>query len=239
MTDIGRFQQTLSRFMTQDQSTGADVDIDDGEIGSGIGAGIGKGTRDDRPTTTAEDGDLARRFADALRRVGMDDGKADDLAAKAEIRSPSEAPDQRDPARDAADILIASSSAPTGYQSPYDFVTAAAASPVAPGQATSERIAHMVEKALKAEMSPIPGKPVEIALKLTDVVPGLDGLTVSMQAGAIDVVLQRSAAIDGLEALRASAAGLAESLRQRFGKRIVRIYERQSVGPQGETEADA
>lgn len=234
MTDIGRFQQTFSRPLSQDPS-GADVDLDD----AGVGTGLGPGARDDRATTTAQDGDLARRFADVLRRAATDEAAGGDLDARAEVHVRPDAGDQPDPASDAATVLLASATAPTGYQSPYAFVTAAAA-PQSPGShATSERIAQMVETALKAEMAPIPGKPVEIALKLADVVPGLEGLTVSMQAGAIDVVLQRSAIIDGLEALRASAAGLAESLRQRFGKRIVRIYERASARSGGEAEGEA
>lgn len=235
MTDIGRFQQTFGRLMSQDQG-GADVDLDDADIGSGLGPG----TRDDRSATTnAQDGDLARRFADAMRRVGFDEATTGDLANKADVRTTADDADPRALDSGALEVLLASSAAPSGYQSPYAFVTAVSETHSTPAHATSDRIAQIVEKALKAEMAPIPGKPVEIALKLTDVVPGLDGLTVSMQAGTIDVVLQRAAGVEGLDALRASAAGLADSLRQRFGKRVVRIYERGDVRPGRETEAGA
>lgn len=229
MTDVGRFAG-FGRPMAGDRDGGPEIED----------AAIDLGLADDRRGAAGSNpSDLAARFAEALRR-SRGDAAVDDPARPDDGWSaarPDDEPGDTDP--DGAMVLLAASVAPATPVSPYAFVTAAETRDGPVGDAAAERIARLVETALRAEMTPTPGRPVEIALNLADLVPGLDGLTVSMAVGSIDVVLLRSADGRGLDALRAAAGGLAEGLRLRFGKRIVRVHERRSAAAgDGATEVE-
>jgi hypothetical protein len=87
----------------------------------------------------------------------------------------------------------------------------------------AERIARHVDMAIKAELRPHANAPVRINLAVEDV-PGLSGIVLSMTAAEIDLVLVRPAT--AAAALDTAAGDLADRLRNRFGKKVVRVYER-------------
>jgi hypothetical protein len=224
MSDIGRFS-SFGRSAGHDAE--ADVharrDKASADVATGKHAG-GQGH------WTASDAALSQRFADALRLADGVDGLTgrDDPTEAAEARD-TDPSRHEDPPPDGAQQLLAMSSLPAGYATPFALLAAPDTPTIRGGDAMADRINQLIDHAIRSDLAPLPGQPVEVALKLAGIVPGVDGLTVSMTSGAIDVVIQRSAAIEATDALRASAAGLADSLRQRFGKRIVRIYDRQPV----------
>jgi hypothetical protein len=144
-------------------------------------------------------------------------------------------------AEDAALRLIAVAHAPASFDPLNPAAAAAAAAPArsdAPArtEAIAERIATQVEQALKAELWTGAGRPVTLALPLDGMVDGLAGVTLTLSAGSLDIVLQRNGGVVSDDLIKA-AQGLAERLQARFARRTVRVLD--SVTADGGATAGA
>jgi hypothetical protein len=104
--------------------------------------------------------------------------------------------------------------------------------------AQSERIARMVEGALRAELSPVPGRPLTLsfeALRPGEAAGVVTGVSLTLQDGRLDVTLSRHPDETQDALFLAAAQALAERLGQRFPKRMVRVLEEAA----GAAERDA
>jgi hypothetical protein len=85
-------------------------------------------------------------------------------------------------------------------------------------------VAVRVEQAIRAELSHGLGGPISLKLPIGDLFPGIDAVTITMSADALDIGIQRSGA-EISDALLAAAQALADRLQARFSKRIVRVID--------------
>lgn len=189
-----------------------------GRFGRDASEGASVGDRGDQPTDRERafaSPELVDRFAALMhdRAGGERGGRADD--ERSEHRSgPLEPGD-----RLLATVDTGATLWPMGVDRPVPVD--AAVGPRETGRA--ERIARHVDMAIKAELRPHANAPVRINLAVEDV-PGLSGIVLSMTAAEIDLVLVRPAT--AAAALDSAAGDLADRLRNRFGKKVVRVYER-------------
>ncbi|WP_062012816.1 hypothetical protein [Aureimonas sp. AU4] len=171
------------------------------------GENLQSGTGLGESRTGGEEGDRLRRFAESLKRADANpDG--DDAAL----------PDPRllavaEPGRPAAVVV-----------SSLDGAAERRADALAQG----ERIARMVEGALRAELSPVPGRPLTLsfeALRPGEAAGAIAGVSLTLHEGMLDVTLRRNP--DGTQdaLFLQSAQALAERLGQRYPRRVVRVLE--------------
>jgi len=189
--------------------------------GGGDDLHAGTGRREDA-AAGGEGGERLRRFAESLKRADAKEA-GDGESARGEPRLLALA----EPGRPAV-AEAATGPADTGAERRADAV------------AQTERIARMVEGALRAELSPVPGRPLTVSLKALrpgETTGAIAALSLTLRDGMLDVVLRRAEAGGADDALFLQAAqALAERLGARFPKRVVRILEDESA-PRSTDEA--
>lgn len=110
------------------------------------------------------------------------------------------------------------------------FALAPSAPPTAVASVGTEQairisaLTQRVEEAIRAELYATPGQPIALKIDLTDLIPGLNSVTVSMTPEGIDVTLARTVGEASAELLQAAQA-LADRLQTRFAKRVVRVLD--------------
>ncbi len=134
--------------------------------------------------------------------------------------------DEADPFADARLLAVAETlPSPTGLPSFSDLAAPTAAPSTPTAAAMVATVTRHIEDAIRADMRPAKGEPLKLRLDFADGLAGLKGMTMSVTPTTLDVVLERSAG-DMSPDLLAATAILADRLRLRFGKRIVRILDR-------------
>lgn len=107
-------------------------------------------------------------------------------------------------------------------------------------QGVVDKIAQSVEQAVRADLRGAPGSAIRLHLQLDGPVEHIQGITVSLTADVLDITLVRPGGA-GSPALAAAAQELADRLRVRFSKRMVRIHDGSASAsePQGGMQAIA
>lgn len=207
------------------QRRGAERDLSGGlkrfhATGEDLHSGLGLGGES---RAGGEEGDRLRRFAESLKRA--------DAPAKGEAM----------PSADARLLAIAEPGRPAATVGEHQGAGEGATERRADALAQSERIARMVEGALRAELSPVPGRPLTLsfeALRPGEAAGAVAGVSLTLHDGMLDVTLRRTAG-DAEDALFLQAAqSLVERLAQRYPKRVVRVLEEDAVASERESVAD-
>jgi hypothetical protein len=124
--------------------------------------------------------------------------------------------------------LLAQSETTVPVSTLPSFADLAPPQPAALSPSGSDMVATVtrhIEAAIRADMRPSKDAPLTLQLAFPGEEAGLFGLTLSMTATTLDVVLDRVVG-DMSPELLAAAAALSDQLRLRFGKRVVRILDR-------------
>jgi hypothetical protein len=100
-------------------------------------------------------------------------------------------------------------------------VTGAAAGAI---EAKVSFIAETIERAIRLEMAPQPGQPLNVHIDFADEVLSLQGLNVTVTPLNIEIILLRTGSVVSDE-LAGAAQSLADRLMARFSKRAVRIVQ--------------
>lgn len=212
MSGIGRPDVSLSGNMAQRDPR---RELTEGKRGHAM--------RQDASLSPADGGDrFDRRSREDIQKAALFRRKIDDARHQAGL-------DDDKPADTDADTRLLAQSgtlaAPLGLAqvAPVPATTGPGPSADVRLQGLVDHISLCVEQALRADLR---GAPIQLKLQLQlDGKPhDMPGLTISMTADALDVTLTRSGQ-DASPILAAAAQELADRLRLRFSRRIVRIHD--------------
>ena len=229
MNNIGRpgANPSGTGFLTQDAFSGPGGDLGDRrDLDTDFLGGDGLELEEDSTSSSAtgREADFMRSFRAAVRGSKGD--------AEGEGQS-----GQEDQAQEPRVLAVAEQSLWTGLPSPAD----AAPDTATKWPSTEAMVASVMEsidRAMRAEMAPRPGVPLNLKIAFHDESLGLTGLRITVTQTTLDVVFERSGSAPAEEFVRAAEA-LAQRLMTRFSKRTVRILDIAATEEHAEQEHPA
>lgn len=229
MNNIGRpgANPPGTGFLTQDAFTAQGGDLGDRrDLDADFLDGDALELEEDSTSSSAtgREADFLRSFRAAVR------GSKDDAEGEGQGQ-------QDDQTQEPRVLAVAEQSLWTGLPSPAD------ATPGTEKQAPSTEsmvasVMESIDRAMRAEMAPRAGAPLNLKIAFHDESLGLTGLRITVTATTLDVVFERSGTVAAEEFVRAAKA-LAERLMTRFSKRTVRILDIATSDDQVEQEHPA
>jgi hypothetical protein len=201
------------------EGDGLHADLPDGES-----LEAGDGSADLAHTATEREAAFLRSFRAAVRgskrdSEGGDPGTQDEQAQEGRVLATAQQPLW------------------TGLPSPAD--AAAGADTRSPStEAMVASVTEAIDRAIRAEMAPREGVPLDLRIDLAGENLGLTGIRITVTRTTLDVVLERTDSALGDQLVRAAEA-LAQRLMTRFSKRTVRVLDIASAREQADHESPA
>ena len=206
---------------------GARRDLGDGsglqaDLAEGEWLELDEGSADPDRATTGREAAFLRSFRAAARGAKRD-GQGGDPHA------------QDEQAAEARVLATAQQPLWTGLPAPADAAPGSGArSPST--ESIVDSVTEIIDRAMRAEMAPRPGTPLDLKIALGDATPGLTGLRITVTPTALDVILERTGPGLSEELVRAAEA-LAQRLMTRFSKKTVRVLD--IASPREHAEEDS